>query len=237
MSEEQTRTETLARKHGREPLPTGQPPPGNSLGRSDKLTLAGAAVFVVALILAARYVPGIRMPEEVTDREPVAAAEPYKPAYMKVAPSANLSLWTYSEEVDPLTDKVTRWACVKSTNQVELEPPYENVQAQLCVRHDPRHGRDVYVRLLGDGQLLYRSYRPGQVTVRFDDKPASKWTAVGSSDGSSNIAFLTSPAKFEAAMTAAKTTLIEAEFYEAGAQVMRFPTHDFAWPAESKPSP
>lgn len=137
--------------------------------------------------------------------------------------------WDYSTETDPITDKVTKTACVTSNNEVQLTWPYSNVRARLCLRNSPRHGRDVFVHLLGDGQMLYRSYDTGTVTVRFGDAAAQKFSAVGSSDGSSNVVFITNRARFEAGAAKAPVTKIEAEFYQAGNQVMEFNTADLRW--------
>lgn len=166
----------------------------------------------------------------VVETPPPAVAPVAASAARETTPAPNPSLWTYESSVDPLTDKKSRLACVRSTNQIQLQPPYEDVTAELCVRDDPRLGNDVFVRLLGDGQMLYRSYETGRVSVRFGEKPAVRYSAIGAADGSSNIVFISPRARFETAMKSADTTLVEAEFYRAGNQVMRFPTRDFAWP-------
>jgi TonB family protein len=135
-----------------------------------------------------------------------------------------VSSWSYTEDKDEMTDRVTRTACVVSTNQVMLDWPYGNVRAELCLRNSPRFGRDAYVRLLGDGQVLCRSYDGCTVSVRFDDKTAQRYSAVTASDGSSNIFFITNRSRLEGGLLGANLTRVAAEFYQAGVQTMEFDT-------------
>ncbi len=139
--------------------------------------------------------------------------------------------WEYSATTDPLTDKVSRTACVTSTEQVMLPSPYQPVRAQLCLRDSPQFGHDAYVALLGDGQFMVRSYATSLAQVRFDKEPASSYSIIGASDGSSNIAFITNRSRLETHLKGADQTIIAAEFYQAGTQIMTFNTAGFSWPA------
>lgn len=139
--------------------------------------------------------------------------------------------WVYSATTDPLTDKVSRTACVTSTEQVMLPSPYQPVRAQLCLRDSPQFGHDAYVALLGDGQFMVRSYDTSIVKVRFDKEPATSYSIIGASDGSSNIAFITNRPRLEAHLKGADQTIVAAEFYQAGTQLMTFATVGFRWPA------
>ncbi|QAY80299.1 hypothetical protein [Sphingosinicella sp. BN140058] len=138
--------------------------------------------------------------------------------------------WDYQTQTDPLTDKETRTACVQSTNQVQLSPPYEPTYARLCLRDSPQFGRDVYVSLMGDGQILCRSYEDCDVQVRFDKGPVQTMAAVGPSDHSTDMFFIRGRDRMEKAIRTADQTIIQAEFYQDGSQSMIFPTEGFSWP-------
>lgn len=151
-------------------------------------------------------------------------------------PEALMVGWAYSESKDPMTDGTTQSACVMSQDKVELQPPYEPVTADLCIRQSPQHGLDVMVALNGDGQMMCRSYDGCTVKVRFGEGEQQTFSAIGPADNSSNMVFIENPRRFLAAVKMAPITRIQATFYEAGNQVMEFKTADLEWPRPN-PSP
>ena len=145
--------------------------------------------------------------------------------------------WEYSSETDPMTDKVSRTACITSSNALMLSPPYEPTRLRLCLRDHPQHGRDAYVHMLKSGQFLYRSYDTGTVLLRFDDGPIEKFSAIGSADGSSEIFFIQNRSRLEKALADASVTLVQPEVYQAGVQTIAFDTKGFSWPAPGAAAP
>jgi hypothetical protein len=145
-------------------------------------------------------------------------------------PVVAASNWSYSSKKDVMTDRETRTACTISENEVQLDAPYGDVRAELCLRDSPQFGRDAYVALLGDGQILCRSYESCTVKVRFDEAAPTNWSAIGSSDNSTNIFFIEARERLERALKSADRTIIQAEFYQAGNQAMVFNTHGLKWP-------
>ena len=137
--------------------------------------------------------------------------------------------WRYSSQNDPMNDRPTRTACVWSTNEVVLDFPYGNTRAELCLRDSPQYGRDAYVALEGNGQILCYSYRDCIVRVRFDDEEARTFPAVGPSDNSTNIVFIRNRDRLERGLRSAERTAIQIEFYQAGQQALIFPTAGFDW--------
>ena len=137
--------------------------------------------------------------------------------------------WDYTSDIDPMTDKSVKLACITSSNAVRLSPPYEPTRAKLCLRSHPKHGRDAFVALEKDGQVMCRSYEGCTVQVRFDKSSARSFSAVGSNDGSTDIFFIRNTAKLEAGIQSAAVTAVQAEFYQAGNQVILFDTKGFDW--------
>lgn len=185
-----------------------------------------AVVGVLALIMVARSCdpgPTTPSPSTVASTTPVAPSSPPAPA-LPVAPPVPSYAWTYIDDVDPMSDRKTLLACVDSTDQVSLNPPYEPVTARLCVRNSPKFGVDVYYVLNGDGQILCDSYDGCSVKVRYGDAPAGRNGANSAADHSSNIVFLTGARAVAARLAKAKATKIELTFYEAGVQSVTFPT-------------
>ncbi len=146
------------------------------------------------------------------------------------APASDASDWVYVDETDPMTDQLARMACTGSTNQAALNPPYRDVAVRLCLRQSPRLGTDAYIALVGDGQIICRSYSDCAVKVRFDDGATQSFSANRSADGSSNIVFIANPSRFIGALKGTDLTRVELLFYEAGSQAITFPTANLVWP-------
>ena len=143
--------------------------------------------------------------------------------------------WDYSSSADPMTDRKTETACITSTNQVLQTSPYHNTTARLCIRQSPRYGLDAYVVLNGGGQILCRSYDGCTFKVRFDQSPQQSFSGGGSADGSSNIVFVRNAQRFVTSAKAADVTRIEIQLYQAGNQILEFPTMGLVWPRPSSP--
>ncbi len=116
---------------------------------------------------------------------------------------------------------------------VRLQSPYSDVAARLCVRQSPQHGLDVYVALLGDGQIICRSYNNCSVNIRFGDGEQQSFSATDAADGSSNIIFVTNAQRFVTGVKGAPVTRIQLTFYQAGVQVVEFNTSGLEWPRPS----
>jgi len=162
-----------------------------------------------------------------------AAAEANSEASSPAVEPAN---WTYRDVDDAMTDKPTHFACTTSVNSVNLNPPYQNVDARLCVRRSSKFGLDTFVELNGDGQILCRSYEGCTVHVRYDQRPRQAVSGTSASDGSSNIVFLNSASRIVEQLRNSKRMLVELEFYEAGNQTLEFNTADFKWSSAKAPT-
>jgi hypothetical protein len=176
----------------------------------------GAAMVVVLIVLVAAWNNG-RLDYEAE----VAAKAP------TMVPEAT---WAYRETTDAMSSAGGQEACINSVNTVRLDWPYEAVTGRLCIMQRPRQGRDVIVALNGDGQILCRSYDGCTVRVRFEDGEVQSFSAVGPSDGSSNIVFIRNDGRMIAAVQAADVTRVELEFYQSGSQTLEFHTRGLVWP-------
>lgn len=147
-------------------------------------------------------------------------------------PQVTTTAWQYTQTTDPMSDATDELACVTSRNEVQLNWPYSPVNANLCVRKTKRWGTDVYINLNGDGQMLCNSYDGCQVKVRFGQAEARNFRGTGADDNSSNIVFISdgSTSSFISRLKDADITRIELSYYEAGNQVLEFPTKELEWP-------
>lgn len=140
------------------------------------------------------------------------------------------AIWAYRATTDPMSSATGQEACINSVNEARLERPYQDVSGRLCILQRPRQGLDVTVALNGDGQILCRSYDGCTVRIRFEDGEVQSFSAVGPSDGSSNIIFIQNHARMIAAVKNADVTRVELEFYQAGSQTLEFHTRGLVWP-------
>lgn len=148
--------------------------------------------------------------------------------------AATSSAWEYSSHADAMNDQRTQMACVRSENEAQLDFPYHPVHAQLCLRNSPQYGRDAFVELEGDGQILCNSFQRCTIGVRFDQQPARDFSGTDSSDGSSNIVFIRDRRGLERGLRDANRTAIQVEFFQAGRQALIFPTAGLDWPTEGR---
>ena len=205
----------------------------SSVAPKDRTPLYGLIAVIVLFVLLVAYcssqsgsTPAVTADSGATEiQQEIAASVAGKP--MGVVSQTS---WTYREDVDAMTDKQTHFACVTSSNEVRLAPPYSDVRAELCIRQSPRYGLDAYIRLLGDGQIICRSYNNCAVKVRFGDGAQQSFSATDSADGSSNITFFTNASRFVSGAQTADVTRVQMTFYQAGDQVVEFNTKGLEWP-------
>jgi hypothetical protein len=149
----------------------------------------------------------------------------------KTAATTDMTAWVYNTSKDELTGKEIKTACVTSDNQVSLDFPYDNTTARLCIRQHPQWGRDIYVSLDDDGQILCNSYRGCSLGVRFGDGEVSSYEGTEPEDNSSTTVFVSdgSGGRFLSNLKTAKETAIQIQFYQAGSQTLLFKTAGLKW--------
>lgn len=159
------------------------------------------------------------------------AAPPAAPGTAAVdAPLVTSIGWVYDVLTDPMVDKRGHSACVRSDDQVQLQPPYSPVGAHLCISQRPKGQVYVLLTLDGDGQILCRSYETCSVHLRLDNGPMRTISGIGPSDGSTNAVFLLGTGKLIPQIKASSVTRIELEYYQAGQQALTFKTAGLEWP-------
>lgn len=137
------------------------------------------------------------------------------------------SQWLYQQAADPMGKGATYHAQVESTNTVNFGFPYSgNQRGALTLRAHPRYGTDI-IFSIKKGQILCRSYEDCTVLVRFDDEPASNYSAVGAADNSTETIFIRNYNRFLEKLVKAKRVRIAVNIYQEGAPVFEFDVSDF----------
>lgn len=135
-------------------------------------------------------------------------------------PAQPVSRWRYSRERDEMRNANTDIACIRSSNELEFEFPYQGgSNADICFRQSPQYGFDAWVRI-ERGQ--FTCLMDCTVRVKFDDGEIQSFSAGGASDGSADIVFISNASRFLTGARQATRIVVEAEFYQAGANQMVF---------------
>ena len=133
--------------------------------------------------------------------------------------------WRYRRQADKLRGGFTDLACKRSEQKVILEPPYEPIYAEICLRINPDKTKDIYVNLLGDGQIVCYGLDGCKVPVKIGSSAAPKvYLGLEPSDGSTGILFVTPSSKLFDALKRGTISVFEIEFYQAGLQQLEFNT-------------
>lgn len=137
------------------------------------------------------------------------------------------SQWSYYQSDDSMGKGVISQAYVSSSNSVNFDFPYAGAQhATLRLINNPRHGKDVMFSI-EKGQILCHSYEDCTVLVRFDDEKATKYSAVGPADNSTETIFIRNYGRFVEKMLKAKQVRISTNIYQQGAPVFEFDVSGF----------
>lgn len=137
--------------------------------------------------------------------------------------------WHYESNADEMRGKTTEFACTDSVNQLEFAFPYNGGSGgQLCLRHSPKFGNDVYLSI-DKGQFFCAAYLGCHVRVRFDDKPILSFPASQTSDGSTNTIFIEGYRPVVRGLKSSRRIIIEAAFYQAGEQQLIFEVGGLKW--------
>ncbi|MBA3666496.1 MAG: hypothetical protein H0W65_02075 [Sphingomonas sp.] len=189
------------------------------LNRKHFSAIAGAA-FVGMMIV----VPKDESAKETGSINNLAASAGETPGETKIN---SASKWEYSDSKDAMRDATTRFASLRSENQVDLDFPYGEQYGTIIVRDGP-DGLDVMFSV-DKGQILCHSFTEASVSFKFDAGPIQKFRCTDASDGSSETAFLTDPKRALAALKTSKRVIVEAEFFQRGNQQFTFETANLAW--------
>lgn len=145
----------------------------------------------------------------------------------KAKTEAEQGKWDYSTETDAMNSKVTRQASLTSENALHFPFPYQgNTYGFLTIRHRASDGLTAIFQV-SDGQII--CMMGCSVKVRFDDKPAMRFSAEPPSDHSSKVIFLEPASKFVSELKKSKKVLVEVTYYSAGTNISEFATSGFKW--------
>jgi hypothetical protein len=190
-----------------------------------------AIAAVVSFALVGVFAPNTASTDKKSGAPAVTEADtPRGPIRNEVSGAETLptSQWEYSDTHDAMRGTTAKFASVQSDNTVDLDFPYDEVHGQIWIRRRAEDGLNVAFEVT-KGQVLCHSFSDGYVSMKFDNGPIQKFRCTGSSDGSSETAFIEDEGRALAALKRAKRTIVEAEFYQQGRQQFVFQTAGLNW--------
>ncbi|MBP5136431.1 MAG: hypothetical protein ILP23_03770 [Paludibacteraceae bacterium] len=170
-------------------------------------------IFVIAIIGAALS------PDEGNDSSSTEQKEQIGNVEKKDAETK----WTYSENIDEMTEKKTFFASLTSDNKVDFDFPYEGGSSlSINVRQSPKYGKDVYFTI-SKGQ--FTDIFNGSISVKFDNGSIEKYSCSGASDADTGVLFLSGNVdKFIKKLKEAKQIKVQASFFQEGDRTFTFTT-------------
>lgn len=140
--------------------------------------------------------------------------------------------WDKSEKVDPMTDKVTKYASLRSQDYVNLRFPYEGDTYMTMTIRQKGGQTDIYL-VIDRGQIQCNEYSGTDfVNVRFDDENPIKFRTAEAASGDSEIVFISGNInKFINKCKKAKNIKVQIPIYHYGQALFTFYVTDpLQWP-------
>ena len=139
--------------------------------------------------------------------------------------------WNKEESTDPMTDKKTTFAWLRSMNSINLSFPYEgDTYLKMTIRKKDK--TNVYFQI-DRGQILCNEYSGTNfVYIRFDKDDPIKYKTIEASSGRSDIIFLSGNEKsFINRCKKAKEIKVQIPIYDFGNAVFNYiVTKPLEWP-------
>ena len=137
-------------------------------------------------------------------------------------PTQTQPVWEYSAETDKMGRGTTKYASLKSVNEVSFDFPYNGgSRGILMLRNSPKYGRDAVLEIT-KGQFLC-NLDDCPVNMKVDNGHPLHLHGSEAADGSSNVIFLPYSTVLRDARRA-KVLRFEANFYQEGSRVLEFHT-------------
>lgn len=137
-----------------------------------------------------------------------------------------INTWEYSEQIDKMTSKKTKFAVIRSNESLNLEPPYDGDNyGRITLRQ--KGELNIYIAV--DKGQISGGYDNNYIMVRFDDGKAIRFNYNEPQDYSSDLIFIDNESKFLAKLKKSKKVLLSLPFYQNGNQILEFNTSDLKW--------
>lgn len=185
-------------------------------------------IFISSLVRSPTSSSADSSAAPATDTASAAAAWEKSNSASAPIDSKPASKWSYDSDIDQMRGATDLFARVSSNNTVNFGFPYNEANMSITLRKSAKYGNDIYVGI-HDGQFTCSSFDGCSIKVKFDDGGIQTFSMSTAEGGTSDVIFVQNQARFLAALRKAKTVMIEASFYNQGAQQFSFDVAGLDW--------
>lgn len=143
-------------------------------------------------------------------------------------PEMSKTNWTYRTDEDKMDGSKKHYAYVESSNQVEFDFPYNGGSSFILIVRNAGQGDEVIFKV--DKGQFSGSYSDPNLRVKFDKEEPVNFSYSESSDGSSDLVFISNEKKFINKLLRAQQLMIEAVYFDHGKAIAEFDVAGLEWP-------
>lgn len=170
------------------------------------------ATWIVSIIIVSFFVFAASNIVENSKNEPTQTAQ------SKEEGEKQQGGWLSGSYDDSMRGKTVKYYETKSLNKVSFSFPYNGGSTLNIMLVDRSGSMDAMLKVSKGQFITYDRV----ILAKFDDGKVERFSIVGASDGSKNVAFIDDSKRFISKLKKAKTVLIEAEFYSDGSHQFSF---------------
>lgn len=138
------------------------------------------------------------------------------------------SNWNYSEDTDKMEGTKQFFATSTSTNSVDFEFPYDGGSTlNIIIRNLGKENEAMLS--ISKGLFLTSISESESFKIKFDGEKASTYYFNSTSDGSSDVVFISNSTKFISKIKKSKKLMLEIPFFDAGNKVFEFNVEGLNW--------
>jgi hypothetical protein len=179
----------------------------------------GWAIATVAIV-AQSNPTSANMPAVIAAAPPAASFARAAPSTVRSPPPSHPSKWSYSEDKDRMRGTVSKFAIVTSSNALHFGFPYGSHTGDLILRRRPEDGLQIMLKVTG--QFICSEFTRSYISAKFDDGRIERYGCSRPSDASTGLIFIRSQQRFLRKLKAARSVIVEAEYFQNGNQQLRF---------------
>lgn len=135
------------------------------------------------------------------------------------------SQWSMSTSIDPMTDKPTTIATLRSQNKASFDFPYEGGSTLTMTLRNKDNKLDVYFTI-SKGQFVCNEYSgTDKAIIRFDEEEAITYKTSESATHDSDILFIKNASAVKSIIDKCKTAhsiKVQLNFFDEGSRVFEF---------------
>lgn len=142
-------------------------------------------------------------------------------------PEEKKEVWQYEERKDEMSNEISYFAYVESTNKIEFEFPYQGGSTFTLAIRNIKGANDA-ILVVSKGHFMHNLMGNEYLRVKFDAEETFNLPFASSNDGKANRIFLETNLLLDK-LKKSKKLMIEAPFFNAGRKIIKFDIEGLKW--------